>query len=234
MPSIPPRSGTQDLVEQQILRWQEQQRERRAEEKAEEKPPPVITISREAWARGTQLGALVAKHLGYDFWDQEVVHRIAEETGASENFLRALDEHARGVVEDVVAGVLAGDKFTRSEYMSHLLRVTHAIARYGRAIIIGRGAQFALPRDSALRVRVVCPVEQRTQNFARARGLGEKEARIEIERIERDRRAFIQQQFKADVTDPCHYDLVVNAGRLTLEQGAAVIERAYEARFPRA
>jgi cytidylate kinase len=222
-----------DLVEQQILRWQEQQRERRAEAKAAEKTPPVITVSREAWARGTQLGALVAKRLGYEFWDQEVVHRIAEETGASEEFLRALDEHARGVVEDLVAGVLAGDAFTRSEYMSHLLRVLHAIARYGRAVVIGRGAQFVLPPEAALRVRVVCPVDQRVQNFAHARKLAEKEARLELERIERDRRAFIQQQFKRDVTDPCQYDLVVNTGTLSLDQGASIVEAGYQAKFSR-
>jgi cytidylate kinase len=230
---MPPGSSMNDLVEQQILRWQEQQRERRAEKRAVETPPPVITLSREAWARGTQLGALVAKRLGYEFWDQEVVHRIAQETGASEEFLRALDEHARGVVEDVVAGVLAGDAFTRSEYMAHLLRVFHAISSVGRAVIIGRGAQFVLPPDAALRVRVVCPVDARAHNFARARGLGDKEARLEIERIERDRRAFIQQQFKRDVTDPCHYDLIVNTGRLSLDQAASVVERAYEAKFGR-
>jgi cytidylate kinase len=78
---------------------------------------------------------------------------------------------------------------------------------------------------------VVCPVEQRAQSFARARGLAEKDARLEIERIERDRRAFIQQQFQRDVTDPCHYDLLVNTGRLSLEQAARVVERAYEAKF---
>jgi hypothetical protein len=227
-----PGSGTQGLVEQQILRWQEQQKERRAEQKATETPPPVITVSRETWAHGTQLGALVAKHLGYTFWDQEIVHRIAKETGASETFLRALDEHARGVIEDLVAGVLAGDGFTRSEYMSQLLRVTHAIGGYGRAVIVGRGAQFTLPPEMALRVRVVCPIEQRVQNFAQACGVTVKAARVEIDGIDRDRRAFLEQMFKSDVTDPCHYDLVVNTGKLSLEQAATIVEHAYGAKFP--
>jgi cytidylate kinase len=230
---MPHGPGVQDLVEQQILRWQELQRERREEEKAREAPPPVITLSREVWSRGTQLGRLIAKQLDYQFWDQEVVHRIAEETGSQEAFLRALDEHSRGVVEDLVAGVLAGDAFTRSEYTTHLLRVMHAIARYGRAVIIGRGAQFVLPPEAALRVRVVCSAELRAKNFAETRGGTDKEARAEIDRIERDRRAFIQQQFKADVTDPTHYDLVVNTGKLTLDQCAEVVLRAYDVKFGR-
>jgi hypothetical protein len=226
---MPPR--IHDMVERQILQWESQQRTRTDGRNAIDPPSPIISISRQVWALGTQLGSLVAEHMHYEFWDQEVVHRIANETGASEAFLHALDERARGVIEDVVAGALAGDAFTRNEYMSHLLRVLHAIGRGGRAVIIGRGAQYVLPSATVLRVRVVAPLEQRARNLAQAHGLSERDARTEIERVERDRRAFIQQQFKRDVADPCHYDLTVNTGVLSLEQAAAIVECAYNAKF---
>src|SRR6185437_8048391 len=98
-----PRS-VNEIVEQQVQRWRIEQ-ERRAKERASVAvpPPPMVTISRQAGARGTELGRRVAEALGFRLWDQELVHRIAEQCGAPDDAIRAVDEHPRGAIQDLLA-----------------------------------------------------------------------------------------------------------------------------------
>jgi cytidylate kinase len=193
-----------------------------------------VSVSREAGARGTELARCVAQRLEFRLWDQELVHRIAEESGASETLLRAVDEHARGAIEDLLAGVLMGDASTETEYLAQLIRVIHAIAQHGSAVLVGRGAQFVLSASTALRVRVVAPLDARVRNLAAARGLAEREARAEVERVDRERVNFVRHHYKRDATDPSAYDLVINSATLPFERAADVVVSAYGAKFEEA
>jgi cytidylate kinase len=223
-----------EMVEHQIQRWlAEQQKKRSEEHRLPERPPPIVTISREAGARGTTLGHGVAERLGFRLWDQELVQRIAEQSGASEALLSAVDEQARNAIEDLLAGILMGDSFTEKEYLSQLMRVVHAIAQHGSAVVIGRGAQYVLPADAALRVRVVGSFEERVRSLSSARGLPEREARSEIEKIDRERLAFIRHHYHEDAGDPHGYDLIINSTTIPTERAVDVVVAAYHAKFPR-
>jgi cytidylate kinase len=226
-----PRS-VNEMVEYQVQRWMAEQQKRVAERRSLERRPPIITISREAGALGTSLGRAVADQLGFRLWDQELVQRIAEQSGASETLFRAVDEHARGAIEDLLAGILLGDSFTEKEYVAQLMRVVHAIAQHGSAVVVGRGAQFVLTPDAAFRVRVIAPIDARVRNLASARGLSEREARAEVERIDRERLGFVRHHFQADGADPHAYDLVVNSATIPLAEATGLVVSAYHAKFP--
>lgn len=47
----------------------------------------VITISREFGSGGHSIGKIVAETLGISFYDQELLEKIAEETGFSKEFI---------------------------------------------------------------------------------------------------------------------------------------------------
>jgi cytidylate kinase len=224
-----------EMVEYQIQRWLAEQQQKRKQERALlDHPPPIVTISREAGALGTTLGHGVAERLGFHLWDQELVQRIAEQSGASEALLSTVDEQTRNAIEDLLAGILMGDSFTEKEYLAQLMRVVHAIAQHGKAVVIGRGAQFVLAPEAALRVRVVGSLEARVRSLASSRGLSERDARVEVERIDRERSAFIRHHYRLDSADPHAYDLVVNSTTIPLERAVDVVVAAYHAKFPRA
>jgi cytidylate kinase len=223
-----------EMVEHQIQRWLAEQQQKRAEARRFlERPPPIVTISREAGARGTTLGRGVAERLGFRLWDQELVQRIAEQSGASEALLSAVDEQARNAIEDLLAGILMGDSFTEKEYLAQLMRVVHAIAQHGSAVIIGRGAQYVLPAEASLRVRVVGSLEDRVHSFSSAKGLSERDARAEVEKVDRERLAFIRHHYRQDAADPHGYDIVINSTTIPTEKAVDVVVAAYNAKFPR-
>lgn len=100
-------------------------------------------------------------------------------------------------------------------------------------ILIAYGDRDALSgvytkSSKILRVRVVCPLEQRILGYAEREGLTEKQARKAVVGRDADRADFIQHHFKQDTGAPSDYDLVLNAGTLSLEQMAEIVLAAYE------
>jgi hypothetical protein len=106
----------------------------------------------------------------------------------------AFDEHPRGAIQDLLAAILMGDAGTEADFLASLLRVTYAVAEHGSAVIVGRGAEFVLDPGRVLRVRVVGPIDSRSRELAVARELSEREARGEVQRIDRERQSFVRQQ----------------------------------------
>jgi len=192
---------------------------------------PVVTISREFGAQGAAIGRIVAKRFGFEFWDQELVHAMAEQTGVDEALLATLDEHARSDVEALIVGIFRGSAYTESEYLGQLMRVVHTINTHGGAVVIGRGSQFILGDEDALHVRAVCPRNIRLQGLRERRGLGKGQAEKELEKIEKDRIAFIEHHYQKDVRAAAAYDVVVNTGTLSLEQASDLVVSCYQARF---
>jgi cytidylate kinase len=230
--SHPSPRSVDKLVEEQVARWLEQERRRKAERVTPVPIRPVVTVSRQAGARGTEVARLVAERLGFRCWDQELLHRLAEEGPVSERLLSEVDEHAANVVQDLLGGVLMGDEFTQYAYVEKLLAVFSALARSGSAVIVGRGAQFALESHDAFRVRIVCATDARVHTLAGSRGLAERDARKEVERIDKERLTFVRNHFRHDAADPSAYDLVVNTTRIAPQVAAEMIASAYRIRFP--
>ncbi len=227
----PRASSIQQVVERQCRRW-EILREHRAKE---EKPAhwPVITIEREFGARGEALGRVLAERSGFTFWDGELVHAVAEESGANETILRSLDEHRRNVIEESIQGALLGGRHMQSEYLRGLAKLLGTISAHGASVVMGRGAQYLLAPEAALRVRVVSPLEARVQGYAQRQSIEQSRARAEVERSDAERLRFVRKLFSKDATVASDYDLVVSTGTFDIEQAAGIVLEAYGAKFGR-
>ena len=56
----------------------------------------IITISREFGSGGRTVGKLVAEKLGIPCYDAELISKIAQESGFSENYIKDASEYASG------------------------------------------------------------------------------------------------------------------------------------------
>jgi cytidylate kinase len=211
------------LVEQQARRWQLVREERRPDERR-----PVITVSRLHGARGGELARSLAREMGLDVFDQEILHQVAESTHLSERVVSALDDKGRELLTEWLAGFASHNYLSSIEYRYQLARVIGAVAHHGGAVILGRGAHLILGQGQALRVLVVAPLEARIAAIMEREGTSEREARHQIQTVEADRRAFLIKHFHAEFGDPTHFDLVVNTQRLGIEMASAAIRTAAE------
>ena len=107
--------------------------------------------------------------------------------------------------------------------MQHLLKVIHTIAKHGRAVIIGRGANFILPPEERFSVQVIASLQIRIENVVRTHGVKEEDARQRVIRREAKRGAFIRKSYDADISDPENYDLTINTGRMPIESAVEAV-----------
>src|SRR5215472_15520873 len=113
----------------------------------------AITISREYGSGGGEIAARLAKHLGWQLIDHEIVELVAGELGTSIEEAEAHDERTEGILARVFNNLqylepsyLAGtspDVFLRNEetYLEIVRRIVRAAAAQGHVVIVGRGSQ---------------------------------------------------------------------------------------------
>lgn len=218
------------LVSEQLARWHTQ---RAAQKKAmtEEKTKPCLTMSIDPGSGGVEIAKRLAPLLGMDLLGSEIIQRIAESAEKSEEAVKALDEKETSKLNSWLTSLFATQHLTPDEYLRHLTRVIGAIGKYGNAMLLGRGAQYILPRETTFRVRIIAPLDVRIEKAARTTKSSRKEAEDFVLKMEYDRRSFVEQYFHRDVTNPLDYDLVVNTENLSIDAAVATIQTAFNAKF---
>ena len=195
----------------------------------------AITISREYGSGGGEIAARLAKRLGWQLIDQEVVARVAHDLGVSEVEAEAHDEHAQGLVSRLLTNIhlyepaaLAAAPIPvmtdTDAYAEALRRVVEAAAATGHVVIVGRGGQVLLAKQRAvLHVRVIAPLDLRIAYVMHRESLDQTAACARIQLKERDRTRYMQEVHHQHPNDPSLYDLVVNTGVLDLESAVDLI-----------
>lgn len=213
------------IIEDQFREW-----ELRSRQKDVLKQRPTVTISRLPGSGGRPYAEKLARSLGFDLFDREIVLRIAETAHLSEALVASLDERVRSRFTEWLM-MLERERFLwPHQYLKHLVSVVGAIAQHGGAVILGRGSPFILAQGESLRVSLVAPLAVRAQRVAQEHHLDELEARRRVLQSEGERREFVKRSFNADLTDPTAYDLVFNTERLTVDEAVLATKAVFAAR----
>ena len=210
----------QQIIDDQVNKWKS------ALPHKEEKKITVVTISRQAGSGGHVLAQQLAQKLGFDFFDQEITQAVAENAHMRTLMVESLDEKGISAIDDIISSVVEKHHLWGYEYMQHLLKVIATIGKHGNAVILGRGANFILPREEILRVRAVAPLAVRVKNIAEWLKVSSEEAKEYIQKIELERKDFIKKYFKADIDNPENNDLVINLEKLSIETAIEIVKAA--------
>lgn len=227
------------LVDEQVRRWMA---EREIADRAPSYPPqssamperrqrPVICTSRECGALGGRIGRLVAERLGFGFYAQELVDQIAKQAHVRRKVVESLDERRRRGVARWLDELVQIGRFTPSDYMNNLTELVLTLGRHGKSVIVGRGAFLLLDQHETLRVRFQAPLEWRIDQVAKKWDIPRADARATVIRVDAERVEFYRETFNIDVRDKQHFDLLVDTSTATEEASAAVVVRAFQARF---
>lgn len=208
------RRSIEQLVDEQVKKWEFNHKEKPAGTTTFS----VVTVSRDPGSGGKLIAKGIAETLGYDLFHQEVIHEMARSAKVSSRILESLDEKALSMLDDWVSAVVHKKHLWPDEYLQHLLKVIGTIGKHGKAVMVGRGANFVLPPESTFRLRVIAPRDFRAQKVSEKFDISVKDAKRRILKTESDRRAFIRKYFHAYIEDPKNYDMVINTDKLSLEE----------------
>jgi hypothetical protein len=182
-----------------------------------------VAISREAGAGGGEIAAMVGKRLGWEVFDKNLLDRIAERYLCCRQMLDLVDETPGSWVYDVLGTWMDRKIIPHETFVARLTHILTTAVKRRNAVIVGRGAQFILPREKVFAVRIVASEAARVQRTVRLRGLKEAEARRILHEIDAGRREFVRRYFHHDITDPHIFDLVINSQRLGIEGAAETL-----------
>lgn len=188
----------------------------------------IITISREFGSGGRTIGKQVAEELGIPCYDNELLMKIAEESGFQEKYVQEAGEYAPG---GFLSNVFShrGNMPNNADYLWHIqYRIISDLAKKGPCVIVGRCADYIL-KDKAdcLKVFIHADLAFRAERIVKV--YGEREESPEQRIREKDKRRAAYHRFYTDMKwgHSQNYDLTLNSGTLGIDRCVDIIKELY-------
>jgi cytidylate kinase len=179
----------------------------------------TVALSQSLGSLGDEIGQELARALGHDFADREMIAKSAEQFGES-----ALDPglalEARATLWERVADA-------KRHYMLSMEAVLFDLAARDRVVLSGRSSTILLARvPHVLRVRISAPIAVRARRVEHQLGLTYEAALGLVEQTDHDRIARTEFVHHVNMADPLLYDLALSTERLTVDRAVLVIQEA--------
>jgi cytidylate kinase len=192
---------------------------------------PFITIAREPGSGGVPIASAVAKKLGFECVDEQLIYDIATSTKKRREIIKTVDEKSRGRIEDMVHSMLNPDYIDDVKYITELSKVVLTYAHKGKVVIVGRGANFITPFAKGLHVNITAPYEIRVKRAMDHEGHSREKAVEVIETVEKERKSFVKQYLRKDASKINSYDLTLNTTYFNVNQASDLIIEAFYKKF---
>ena len=192
----------------------------------------IITISREFGSGGRTIGKMVAQKLGYDFYDSEIVNKVAERSGFAPAFIEECGEYASAKSSLLFAIVTANQYSAGGMAMQDKLyleqaNIIHEIAEKGNCVIVGRCADFILrERKDCLNVFICADMESRARRIVERYGHKDKSPEKRLAEKDQKRKVYYKNYTGRPWGQAQNYALCLNSGILGLETCVDMIVRA--------
>ena len=188
----------------------------------------IITIGRSFGSGGGYIGQAIGKKLGIPVYDNELISKVAEESGYSKS-LFADGEEKRSLFS--MSSFFSSGRmgYIDSGYVNDNVmfkiqsEVIRSIAQKGDAVIIGRCADYILRDMKCLNVFICAPEEYRIQRLMREEGLSEDEAEKLMRRKDRTRETYYNYYTFGAWGQAANYNLCVDSSVLGIDGTAEYV-----------
>jgi cytidylate kinase len=201
----------------------------------------VVAISRQFGSGGARVGRAVAKRLGFQYADREILAEAARVLHVETDAVEPLEERVCGFWDNLVS--VFGQGTVDTPYTPPSLpivsettlfeaerQIVQTLASRGRVVIVGRGAAHVLAgRTDVLRVFLHAPFETRVALAIEEYGLHDREAAETVVRESDEQRAgFVRSLTERDWCDAALYDLSLNTAVTGLDRAVELIVDLFE------
>lgn len=158
-----------------------------------EKGRNVIVIGRQYGSGGHDIGEALAKKLGFEFYDYEIIKMTAGTTGYSTEFIEKNDEMmTNSLLYDLVNQMYtyksSGDEAPKDRIFEAESKVVKELADKGNCVIVGRCSDYVLRNNkNCLRIFFSASLESRIKRVAKRLGIDEKQAEAKIKKEDKMR-----------------------------------------------
>lgn len=212
------------LVERQMRNWELNRSQRPAEPEPPRRPEveDFLCVSRMAGVDSSELVAELGRRLSWPVFGKEILETMAGDDFVRRQLYSTMDERDLSWTEEVLRSLIRGE-LPRNDYFRRLCETVLSLARQGRSVFVGRGADLILPRARGFRVRLVSALDNRARAYADKHRVSDGEARKALDRVERERGEFFAHHFRLETNDPGRYDVSINLDSYTARKATDLI-----------
>ena len=171
----------------------------------------IITISREFGSGGRTIGKNTAKELGIPCYDNELIQKLAEESGFNESYIQDTGEYAPG---GTISSAFSRRGYGRNhaDYLWELqYKIIVDLADKGPCVIVGRCADYVLRDKEILSVFINAPLPDRIERVKTFYNRKERDIRALVLRTDKERKAYYEYYTDKNWGDSGSYDLMINS-----------------------
>lgn len=177
---------------------------------------PIITISRGSFCQGKEIAEKLGKKLGYECVSQEILFETAE-------YFKIPAIKLSSALNDSPP---LWNRFTgkREKYLSFIkYSILHRLQKDNIVYHGLAGPLFLKGIPHALKVRIVCDMENRITEMQKNKDISEQRARQLLGKNDEKERKWSQRQFETDISGNSHYDLVLHLDKISTDDAVNII-----------
>ena len=184
----------------------------------------VITISREFGSGGRTIGRIVAEKLGFAFYDQDLILKVAKESGLAEQIVEKYDEyatHKNSLLYALALSAGAGAGGTLS-FVSRVqqaqAKIITELANKGSCVIVGRGGDYILRgREDCLHAFIHADMQFRAERVVRLYGDNGQKPEQRLRDKDERRKLYYRSFTMREWGDMHNYHIALDSGALGME-----------------
>lgn len=185
----------------------------------------LITITRQYGSGGREVSSIVAKKLGLRRYDRKIVEMAAEKLhDFSDTPIDEIIKNSYNNPDDSTSGI--GDyAFERIPYFNRMYieqaKIILEVAKKGSAVFLGRCADYILKDFPNRYSFFIYADDEFRQN--RAKDHYGNHTLKELDEEDKNRQSYYAYYTGQTWGDPKNYDLMINTGKISLEEAADLI-----------
>ena len=184
----------------------------------------IITMEREFGSGGNEIGRRVAKKLGIELYDRNILVEAAKRLDIPPIYIGDLEETAPGsIIFNLSKTAIGGKKESGNLPMTEKLfleekKIIEENVEKHDCVIVGRCASFILyDRQDCLKVFVHADKDYRIRRAIQTENIASAEADDFLRKSDKRRRNFYNTHTGWKWGDPTKFDLCLNSGSLGLD-----------------
>ena len=188
----------------------------------------IITISREFGSGGRTIGRMTAEKLGIPCYDQEIIEKIAEETGMLKSYVESNVEDVQGGWLSVLAGRDYYGHSLQDDLHAAQTKVIRGLADKSSCVIIGRCADSILSDyGNILKVFIHASMEKRVEWVLKQYGETEQDPVQRLKEKDKKRKAYYQLYSDRKWGAMENYHIALDSGVLGVERCAEILVQLF-------
>ena len=190
----------------------------------------IIAIGRQFGSGGRTIGKKLAERLGIPCYDNEIMERMAQESGYAPEFLKEQTENAGR--RNMWAHAFTAGNFTVNSYQDDLWvlqnKIVKELAEQGPCVFVGFCSEYILrDHDNCLRAFIYADLDKRAKRVVEQ--YGESSVAPEKRVKDKDHSRAAYYQYYTDLTwgSAKNYHISLNSGTMGIDKCVDILEQLY-------